>query len=66
MSNDLYFYENSLKLIRERRQSVTDALLEGPVADITAFKELRARLSELAALEQGLKDLLNRITYEDD
>jgi hypothetical protein len=66
MSNDLYFYENSLKLIRERRQSVTDTLLEGPVADITAFKELRARLSELAALEQGLKDLLNRITYDDD
>tara|TARA_R100000234_G_scaffold972_1_gene837 strand:+ start:5346 stop:5540 length:195 start_codon:yes stop_codon:yes gene_type:complete len=64
MSNDLYFYENTLKLIRERRQSVEDTLLEGPVADLTAFKELRARLSELAAIEQGLKDLLDRITYD--
>ena len=66
MANDLYFYENTLKLIRERRQSVTDTLLEGAVADYTTFKELRARLSELAAIEQELKDLLKRITYEDD
>ena len=66
MSNDLYFYENTLKLIRERRQSVTDTLLEGAVADYTTFKELSARLSELAAIEQELKDLLKRITYEDD
>ena len=64
MSNDLYFYENSLKIIRERRQSTTDTLLEGPVADFTAFKELRARLSELAIMEQELKTLLNRITYD--
>ena len=66
MSNDLYFYENTLKLIRERRQSVTDTLLEGAVAAYTTYKELRARLSELAAIEQELKDLLKRITYEDD
>tara|TARA_R110000851_G_scaffold177696_1_gene324580 strand:- start:392 stop:586 length:195 start_codon:yes stop_codon:yes gene_type:complete len=64
MSNDLYFYENSLRLIRERRQSTTDTLLEGSVADFTAFKELRARLSELAIMEQELKTLLNRITYD--
>jgi len=64
MSNDLYFYENSLRLIRERRQSTTDTILEGSVVDFTAFKELRARLSELAIMEQELKNLLNRITYD--
>lgn len=60
--NDLYIYDNMLKTIRERQSSVRDAICFGPVADFTAFKELRAKLGELAQTEQDLKDLLKRVT----
>ena len=64
--NDLYIYENMLKNVRERHKSVTEAICYGPVADFTAFKELRARLGELAQTEQDLKDLLNKVSDTDD
>lgn len=66
MSNDLYFYENMLKIVRERQSSVRDAICFGPVADFTAFKELRAKLGELAQTEQDLKNLLNKVSETDD
>ena len=55
-----------LKNVRERKKSVEEALCFGPVADFTAFKELRARLLELATTEQDLKDLLNKVSDSDD
>jgi len=63
---DLYFYEKMLKNVRERKKSVEEALCFGPVADFTAFKELRARLLELATTEQDLKDLLQKVSDSDD
>ena len=60
--NDLYIYDNLLKLIKERRESVIEAICYGPVGEFTAFKELRAKLGELAQTEQDLKTLLNRIS----
>jgi len=62
MSNDLYIYENMLKMIRERSNSVRETICHGPVPDYTAFKELRAKLGELAQTEQDLKDLLNKVS----
>lgn len=64
--NDLYIYENMLKMIRERREAVAEAICYGPVADFTAFKELRAKLGELAQTEQDLRDLLKKVTDTDD
>ncbi len=64
--NDLYIYDNLLKLIQERRGFVIEAICYGPVADFTAFKELRAKLGELEQTEQDLKTLLNRISDSDD
>ncbi len=64
--NELYIYENMLKMIRERRESVTENVCYGPVADFTAFKELRAKLGKLAKTEQDLKDLLKRVADTDD
>ncbi len=64
--NDLYFYENMLKNVRERRESVIEAICYGAVSDFTAFKELRAKLGELALTEQELKNLLNRISESDE
>jgi hypothetical protein len=62
---DLYIYEKLLKNIRERRKLVEETLCEGPVADFTAFKELRARLGELAVIEQDLKSLLRKVTSDE-
>jgi|TARA_R110000772_G_scaffold35651_2_gene85893 hypothetical protein len=59
--NDLYIYENMLKLIKERRDQVTDTLCFGPVIDWTGFKELRGKLGELAIMEQELKALLEKV-----
>lgn len=64
--NDLYFYENMLKSVRERQKSYQDCICHGPVADFTVFKELRAKIAELAQTEQDLKDLLNRVSDIDD
>tara|TARA_R100000963_G_C4552808_1_gene45029 strand:+ start:200 stop:394 length:195 start_codon:yes stop_codon:yes gene_type:complete len=63
--SELYIYEKLLKNIRERRELVQETLCEGPVPDFTAFKELRARLGELAVLEQDLKALLQRVTSDE-
>ena len=63
--SDLYIYEKMLKNVRERQNVVKDALCFGPVPDFTAFKELRARLGELAITEQDLKDLLEKVIDDD-
>jgi len=60
--NDLYIYENMLKIIRERQESVKETILYGAVADYTVFKELRAKLGELAQTEQDLKTLLDKVS----
>ena len=63
--SDLYIYEKMLKNVRERQDMVREALCFGPVPDFTAFKELRARLGELAITEQDLKDLLKKVTDDE-
>ena len=60
--NDLYIYENMLKIIRERSESVKETILYGAVADYTAFKELRAKLGDLAQTEHDLKTLLDKVS----
>ena len=55
-----------LKIIRERSESVKETILYGAVADYTAFKELRAKLGELAQTEQDLKTLLEKVSEPDD
>ena len=63
--NDLYIYEKMLKNVRDRQSLVKEAICIGPIADFTAFKELRARLDELAQTEQDLKDLLEKVDNND-
>ena len=63
--SDLYIYDKMLKNVRERQDLLKEALCFGPVLDFTAFKELRARLGELAITEQDLKDLLEKVTDDD-
>jgi hypothetical protein len=62
--DDLYFFNNLIKNIRERQKSLEESLCFGSVPDFTAFKELRGRLAELAITEQVLKDLLKKVSDE--
>ena len=54
-----------LKNVRDRQSLLKEAICVGPIADFTAFKELRARLDELAQTEQDLKDLLEKVNNND-
>ena len=63
--DELYIYEKMLKNVRDRQSLLKEAICVGPVEDFTAFKELRARLDELAQTEQDLKDLLEKVNKND-
>ena len=63
--SDLYIYEKMLKTIRDRRKSIEESITYGAVADFSAFQDLRAKLAELAFLEQELKSLHNKVTEND-
>jgi len=62
--SDLYIYDKMLKNVRERQDMLKEALCFGPVLDFTAFKELRARLAELAFIKQELQALLKKVEYD--
>ena len=59
-----FLFERMLKRLKERRQGIQEALSYGAVQDYTAFRELRASLSEIETTEQDLRDLLKRIDDE--
>ncbi len=59
-----FLFERMLKRLKERRQGIQDAISYGVSADYTAFRELRASLSEIGTTEQDLRDLLKRIDDE--
>ena len=61
---DLYIYDRIVNILKERQRSLEEQLLYGSVENFEAYKEVRARLSELATLQQEVKLLLNKV--EDD
>ena len=63
--NDRYFYDNLMKKLEDREKSIVETLCFGSVIDYTAFKEMRARLSEISLTKQELKDLLQKV-YDND
>jgi len=62
--SDLYIHEKLRNIIRERKDLLGQQLLEGQIEDFSAFKELRARLAELANIEQELQALLKKVEHE--
>lgn len=62
--NEFTVVELLFKMIRERKTGLEEVLLTGLVSDFTEFKAVRARVNELALLEQDLKDLLKKV-YND-
>jgi hypothetical protein len=63
--NDRYFYDNLMKKLEDREKSIVETLCFGSVIDYTAFKEMRARLSEISLTKQELKDLLQKVDDND-
>jgi hypothetical protein len=64
-NTDLSIYEKLLRTIRDRKSVFEQSIAYGSIPDFTAFREQRAKLSELAFLEQELKDLLNKVVEND-
>ena len=61
---DLYIYDRIVNILKERQRSLEEQLLYGSVENFEAYKEVRARLSELATLQQEVKLLLKKVEYE--
>lgn len=61
----LYISEKLLKIIKSRTESIKDTLAHGAIKDFDSFKELRAKLNELAYIEQELKSLLEGVKEND-
>jgi hypothetical protein len=62
--SDLYIHEKLLNIIRERKELIGQQIIEGQIEDFSAFKELRARLAELANIEQELLALLKKVDHD--
>ena len=61
---DLYIYDRISNILKERQQSLEEQLLQGSIDSFDAYKEVRARLSELATLQQELRLLLKKVEHE--
>lgn len=64
--NDLYISDKLFKVIRERRQTVVEALTEGQVNDYAAFRHLRAKYESWNEVESELRLLLKNERDEDE
>ena len=61
---DLYIFDRIVNILKERQRSLEEQLLYGSVENYEAYKEVRARLSELATLQQEVKLLLKKVEDE--
>lgn len=64
--SDLYFVDKLLKVIRERRSVVVEAMTEGSVNDFAAYRHLRGRLEAWNEVEQEIRLLLKQERRYDD
>jgi len=64
--SDLYFVDKLLKVVRERRSVVVEAMTEGSVNDFAAYRHLRGRLEAWNEVEQEIRLLLKREHRTDD
>jgi len=64
--SDLYFVDKLLKVVRERRSVVVEAMTEGSVNDFAAYRHLRGRLEVWSEIEQEIRLLLKREHRTDD
>lgn len=63
---DLSLAEKILKVVRERRAVVSEALTEGAVQDFAAFRHLRGKYEAWNEIESEVRSLLKWEVEEDD
>jgi len=61
---DLYIYDRIVNILKDRQRSLEQQLLHGSIENFEAYKEVRARLSELATLQQEVTLLLKKVEHE--
>jgi hypothetical protein len=64
--DDIYIAEAVFRILRERRQSVTDLMIYGNVKSMEQYRELMGNLECLNHVEQELKSLLDKQERSDD
>lgn len=64
--SDIYIVDRLFKVIRERREIVTEAITKGSVQDFAAFRHLRGKLEVWNELEEELRLLLKKQDATDD
>ena len=64
--DEIYFAEAVFRIIRERRQAVTDLLIYKHVKDMEDYRELTGNLDALNYVEQELKSLLEKQEQSND
>tara|TARA_R110000803_G_scaffold70458_4_gene133417 strand:- start:99 stop:293 length:195 start_codon:yes stop_codon:yes gene_type:complete len=58
--DELYVAEAVFRILRERRQGVTDLMIYGNVKSMEQYRELMGNLESLSHVEQELKSLLDK------
>jgi hypothetical protein len=64
--DDIYVTEAVLRILRERRQGVTDLMIYGNVKSMEQYRELMGNLECLNHVEQELKSLLDKQERSND
>ena len=64
--DDIYIAEAVFRILRERRQSVTDLMIYGNVKSMEQYRELMGNMEALNHVEQELKGLLEKQEQSDD
>ena len=64
--SDIYVAEAVYRIIRERRQAITDLLMYNNVKSIEHYRELMGNVDCLNHVEQELKSLLDKQEQLDD
>ena len=63
---DVYIIDRLFKVIRERQETVTEAITEGSVQDFAAFRHLRGKLEVWKEVEDELRLLLKKQERHDE
>ena len=64
--DDIYIAEAVFRILRERRQSVTDLMIYGNVKSMEHYRELMGNMECLNHVEQELKSLLDKQEQSND
>ena len=64
--DEIYVAEAVFRILRERRQGVTDLMIYGNVKSMEQYRELMGNLECLNHVEQELKGLLAKQELSDD